>query len=65
MSPTIPSQMLDAEADLIPMFTDRMLIIPYPEMIAVGVEHTLTRKTYFVFPRNVMQKLVIRSVLML
>jgi hypothetical protein len=46
--------MLDAEADLIPMFTDRMWITLCPEVILVDVEHTLKRKTDLVFPQNVM-----------
>jgi hypothetical protein len=54
VSPTIPPQMLDAEADLIPVFTDRMWIVLCLEVTAVDVEHTLARKTYFVFPQNVM-----------
>jgi hypothetical protein len=43
----------DAEADLIPTFADSMRIIPCPEMTFVDVEHTITRKTRFVCPQNV------------
>jgi hypothetical protein len=54
----------DAEADLIPMFADSMRIIPCQDVTVVDIEHTLTSKTRFVSPQNVVKKELIRSVLM-
>jgi hypothetical protein len=44
----------DAETDLTDKFVGGIRIIPCPEMFVVEVEHTLTRKTYFACPQNVM-----------
>jgi hypothetical protein len=44
----------EAEAGLIPIFVDRMRIVPCPQVIVVDVEHTLTRKACVVCPQNVM-----------
>jgi hypothetical protein len=51
--PDDTSPKADAEADLIPTFADSKRIIPCPEVTVVDVEHTITRKTRFVCPQNI------------
>jgi hypothetical protein len=61
--PDICSPNADAEAELIPTFSDSM-IISCPELTVVDVEHTLTRETCFICVQNIMYNEIIRSVLM-
>jgi hypothetical protein len=49
---------------LTPKVMDSMRIIPCPELIVVGVEHTLMRKTCFAYSQNIMEEELICSVLM-
>jgi hypothetical protein len=46
------------------MFVDSMRIIPFSEATVVDVEHSLTHKTHFVSPQNVVYKQLSHSVLM-